>query len=207
MASLETLAQMEIRPLDSRSAEEIAGLMADPRLNRWLDFGNGRRSFTANGLQVMARSPAFYVRAVYEPGGRFLGAFGFVGVDNPHRTASVWGLRAFLRPPAKSTAEAQLRTAVHEGFTTLGLEVVQAWAVAGNGASMRTLRNAGFSETGRLRDAHLLDGERRDRILFDITAREYFAERGADAPGGVEERSRVPARAARPARQTPEQRP
>ena len=59
------------------------------------------------------------------------------------------------------------------GFTTLKLERISATCQPGNAGSIRVLEKSGFTLEGRLRSHRLVNGVRRDSLLFSILPGEH----------------------------------
>jgi RimJ/RimL family protein N-acetyltransferase len=58
-------------------------------------------------------------------------------------------------------------------FAELRLSAIHAWVVRGNEPSVRVLQRNRFRYAGRQRHAHRIDGEPRDRLLYDLLAAEH----------------------------------
>ncbi len=69
-----------------------------------------------------------------------------------------------------------VRKLLHFGFADLGLEAVNAWTVEANIPSIRVLERNNFRLIGRLRSCHEIDGQKFDRLLFDLLASEHEGE-------------------------------
>lgn len=161
----------------AETAAMVAEWLEPKSLHQWLDFGGGRQTYTAQGLLIASRSPSNVIRVVTaQPFGRPYGVVALAHVNTVFGTAMIWGLRARLRPPARTNMAAQMRVLMRHGFEKLGLNSIHGFVVDGNRPSCAGMRAAGFLEVGRQRRCHVIDGEVRDRILFDITREEFFAQ-------------------------------
>lgn len=164
------------RMLDCASAEVVAELLRSRACEGMFDFGRGLSAPDARPLLFLGRSRANFIRTIHDPvSGRLEGVVGIMGLDNLHGVATIWGARPVLRPPARSTAVSQIRAACQWVFGNTSVRAIQAWAVQDNAISVRTLLRAGFTATGRHRSAHVRNGRRLDRLLFDITADDFFS--------------------------------
>jgi RimJ/RimL family protein N-acetyltransferase len=162
-----------VRELESDGCATVSKWLENPSVNAWLDFGNGRQQLDALSIRVMASSPDHFVRVVLDSDGRALGVFGLQQVRNPFRVAQFWGVRPVLRPPARLRVAVAMRIVLALALRTHDLSAVQAWAVEGNLRSIRILEELGFRAGGRQRRCHLLGGEMRDRVLFDLLPEEF----------------------------------
>jgi RimJ/RimL family protein N-acetyltransferase len=100
---------------------------------------------------------------------------GVVGLSDIHprfRTALLWYALGQPRFAGRGLTGRAAAEVVRLGFHELELAAIQAWAVEGNEASLRILERIGFRAVGRQRRCHLIDGQLRDRLLFDIVPRE-----------------------------------
>jgi RimJ/RimL family protein N-acetyltransferase len=169
---------MRIRTAGDRDLETIAGWLALPRVAKWLDFGT-ERPLTALALKyaIAQGSKRLFT---YAPGEAHA-PIGVVGLSSIHprfRTALLWyalGEQHFAGRGLTGRAGAEV---VRIGFHELDLRAIHAWVVDGNEASVRILENIGFRRIGRQRQCHTIEGQRRDRLLFDIVPDELVRRRG-----------------------------
>lgn len=182
--SVTGLATKRWRHLETSSREvtqETAWLISkwlEPKsVHQWMDFGGGRQTFTPQGMYIASRSPANMIRVIYsEPDGRPVGVVALANINMTFGSAMIWGLRPRLRPAARSNMAREMRILMREAFESLGLRSVHAFVAEGNKLSRGGMLAAGFIEVGRQRQCHVIDGEVRDRILFDITRDEFFEQ-------------------------------
>ena len=165
---------MHLRPIESDEFELVAGWLADKRNSVWLDFGGGRRSVGPLSLKAMCQRDLHCLR-VFLPNedDRPVGLVALSNVDHAFRTAEVWcvlGRKGY--GPQDLTVRAVAALLEH-GFTTMDLQAVFAWTVEGNRGSRRLLDRLGFTQVGRRRRCHAIEGELRDRLLFDMLAEEF----------------------------------
>jgi RimJ/RimL family protein N-acetyltransferase len=152
---------------------EFFGLAAQwlskPEINRWLTTEWRNREVNSATLAIVMRNKRNRLYLVeYE--GQPCGLVGLADIDAGDKTAMVWyllGDKSFSRKGIISEAVRQLvqLTFVHDEIVSL-----YAWAMADNLPSRGVLRNAGFSEVGRVRHAACSDGRQIDRVYFDIIA-------------------------------------
>ncbi len=166
-----------LRVLNLESAEWIAQLLRSSMCEGLLDFGGGRSALSARELLYMARSKAHFLRTVHEQAtDRLEGVVGVMGVDNPHGVATIWGARPILMPPAGYSVVNLTRAICRWIFENTAVRSIQTWVLEVNKFSVTTTISAGFTPTGRMRSAHVYRGRRFDRLLFDLTAEEFFEQ-------------------------------
>jgi RimJ/RimL family protein N-acetyltransferase len=165
---------MHLRPIEPDEFELVAGWLADERNSVWLDFGGGRRSVGALGLKAICQRDLHCLRVFLpdesEPP---VGLVALSNVDHAFRTAEVWcvlGRKGY--GPQDLTVRAVAALLEH-GFMTMDLQAIFAWTVEGNRGSLRLLDRLGFTQVGRRRRCHAIEGELRDRLLFDLLAEEF----------------------------------
>ena len=77
---------------------------------------------------------------------------------------SAWG---------KGYGSETIRLMVDYGFTFLGLHTICLWHTSFNERGHRAYLKAGFKVAGRWREAALVDGQRYDHVLMDITREDF----------------------------------
>ncbi|MGH9749799.1 MAG: GNAT family N-acetyltransferase [Candidatus Polarisedimenticolia bacterium] len=151
----------------------VAAWLACKENYQWLDFGNGRQILTPEWLAIAAQRDTEILRVfTSDDPGHAVGVVGLTNVDRTFRTARIWavaGDKAFGSRGYATRAAAELLTF---GFRELGLEAVNTWCVEGN-PSVRIVERLGFRAIGRQRRCHLLEGEPRDRLWYDLLASEH----------------------------------
>jgi RimJ/RimL family protein N-acetyltransferase len=171
---------MRLRTAADRDLALIAGWLAEPRVAKWLDFGTDR-PLKAPALKyaISQRSMRLFTYAPAD--GDQDAPVGVVSLSSIHprfRTALLWyalGDPHFAGRGLTGRAAAEV---VRIGFDELELRAINAWVVVGNEASVRILENIGFRSIGRQRRCHLIEGRRRDRLLFDIVSSEFARRPG-----------------------------
>ncbi len=94
-------------------------------------------------------------------------------VSSTFKTAMIWYVLGDKTYTGQGYTTRSVRRLLHIGFTELGLEAVNAWTVEANIPSARILERNGFRLIGRMRNCHEIDGQRLDRLLFDLLATEH----------------------------------
>jgi RimJ/RimL family protein N-acetyltransferase len=106
---------------------------------------------------------------IVREGQRLIGSVGLMHVDHRHGRAelgiaigdkSAWG---------QGYGSEAVRLMADYGLTFLGLHTIYLWHISLNERGHRAYLKAGFKVAGRLREAAVLDGQRYDHILMDIT--------------------------------------
>lgn len=145
----------------------VASWLTRADITRWLDFGRGRQHLPGPALAIMVQQDAHRLWLVRDTLSEVVGVVALSDISVPFGTAVLWYAIGVVEARGHGVATAAVNAALEEGFGSLGLHVVQAWVVDGNVASIRVLERAGFRFGGRQRASHVLDGERRDRLLYD----------------------------------------
>lgn len=164
---------MKLLPLDTpERIALVAGWLAQKENYQWLDFGDGRQLVTPALLKVMAQRPTHFLRVYTDDGGTPIGIAGLNGVDRRNGIATLWGAtgeKSFRSRGYATFAGSKFLTLA---FDALGLHAINTWVADGN-PSLRLVQRLGFRYIGRQRACHLIDGERRDRLFFDLLASEH----------------------------------
>ncbi|SEA60693.1 GNAT family N-acetyltransferase [Paraburkholderia sartisoli] len=158
-----------LREPGSRDVIDIAAWLAEPAINQWFDFGQGRQALPALAVQLMLQSARHRLR-VFGPTGHDA-ASGLVAVsDLTHAfgTGSFWVLRDSRRPACTDMTFLASRQVLRDAFESDRLHCITAWAVDGNARSRRLLERIGFRPVGLQRDCHVMLGSRCDRVLYDL---------------------------------------
>jgi RimJ/RimL family protein N-acetyltransferase len=161
-----------IRPASADDCEMIAGWLSRPDLTRWL--GSQWRDSPVDPRRV-----AFALR---EKSNRFLVASvagqpcGLVAISDLDMGDGV-GMTWYLLGEDRRSGQGIMTRAVHEAvgwaFAELDLASLYAWVHPGNAASIRLLEKVGFQPAGRLRAAAVVNDQRVDRVLFDLTRADW----------------------------------
>jgi RimJ/RimL family protein N-acetyltransferase len=140
----------------------------------WLDFGN-IKNFTPLVMKTMMlkRDEIYRLFTTDEDPQQPIGIVALYNVQKKYKSASIW---AVLGRPEFSKHGYTCRALIEilkMAFFELGMESINAWLVDGNRPSIRLVEIIGFHYVGRQRRCHLIHGEWRDRLLFDILASEF----------------------------------
>ena len=169
--------QVRLRPFDAEDTDLVtAWLMADANAP-WLDLGKGGRRADARVLLAAARHGAHIVRVFTAGDG--VSPAGIVALRDvavEFRTAMLWYVLGDKRHAGRGYTTRAVAALLDEAFGPLALGAITAWVVDGNEASRRVLVRNGFQLIGRQRRCHRVDGEWRDRLLFDLLASEHRRE-------------------------------
>lgn len=165
---------MKLKPLDSPEVIElVVGWLAPKENYQWLDFGDGKRVPTPAWLKIMTQKGTEVLRVfTSDLNGVPIGVVGLSNVDHIFKIATLWGVlgdKSYARQGYTTRALSKMLTL---GFTELGLHTVNNWVVDHN-FSIRIMKHLNFRFVGRLRQCHVIDGVRYDRLLFDLLASEH----------------------------------
>lgn len=159
-----------LSPVDGDRLDLVEAWLIDPENSKWLDFGLGRQDVNVPMLKMMIARPHNCLRLISPTSNQTpVGLVGFNDISRFH-TANIWyvlGNKEYQRQNLTTSAVSMM---LDLGFRQLELKAVQAWTVAGNKASEQVLLKNGFQSAGRFRDAHIIDGVSKDRLLFDVLA-------------------------------------
>ncbi|NRA64247.1 MAG: GNAT family N-acetyltransferase [Pseudobacteriovorax sp.] len=141
-------------------------------ITKWLDMGHGKQKLNDLELRNFIINPNNKI-FLYGPSEDCLvGLMCLNGITHKMGLGEVWGLRGAPGGTRDLTTFAFLKV-IATGFLEFDRKVISTWVAEPNRLSHRVHENCGFKPTGRLRDAHLLDGKRCDRVLYDITYSEF----------------------------------
>ncbi len=165
------------RAFDEADIPAVHEYTSDPEVCRWSTWGPNTLDQTASfvGEAVrgsLAESPtAFTLAAVV--GGRAIGSVSVWTTDMHDRNGEL-GYTFHRAHWGKGYATEAVRHLLHLGFNVLGLERIGATCHPGNAGSVRVLEKSGFSREGLLRSHRLVNGARRDSLLFSKLRGEHL---------------------------------
>jgi RimJ/RimL family protein N-acetyltransferase len=165
---------MHLRTARDGDLETIAGWLAEPRIAMWLDFGMAR-PLTAVALKYASAQRSQRLFTFAPARGEKVAPIGVVALSSIHpsfRTALLWYALGEPRYAGRGLTSMAAAEVVRIGFSELDLRAIHAWVAAGNPASVRILEKIGFRPIGRQRQCHAIEGQLRDRLLFDIVPHE-----------------------------------
>lgn len=158
---------VSLRELTPEHFEFVARWLSDPEINRWLS-SEWRRKDVAPSMIAIAvrnrRNRLFLVMSDDNP----CGIVALSDLEPEDGTANVWYFLGDRTLSGKGITSAAVRELVRLAFGQLGLASLSAWAMEGNVASQRLLRQVGFRELGRMRHSARYGEQRVDRIYFDL---------------------------------------
>lgn len=165
---------MKLLPLEGPELVTlVAGWLGDEENWKWLDFGGNRQPPTAALVKIMAQRDTNALRVFTADDDHTpIGVFGLSNINRAFKTASAWvvlGKKSYARQGFATRAS---RAVLTLGFCDFGLEAISSWAVEGN-PSEEIHRRLNFHFVGRQRRCHWVNGQARDRLLFDILASEH----------------------------------
>jgi RimJ/RimL family protein N-acetyltransferase len=158
-----------LREPDGNDVNDIATWLADPGINQWFDFGQGRQTLPVLAVQLMMQGGRHRLRVFGATGNPL--ASGLVAVsDLTHAfgTGSFWVLRDSRRPACRNMTLLASTAILREAFEIGRLHCITAWAVDCNVRSRRLLERIGFRMIGMQRDCHVMQGSRCGRVLYDL---------------------------------------
>ncbi|MCU1434870.1 MAG: hypothetical protein JWR71_1595 [Pseudarthrobacter sp.] len=168
--------RLTLRDFEKPDIAAVHEYTSDPEVTRWSTWGPNTLEQTASFVEFAAQqhaSPersAFTLAAVLDRD-----PIGSVSIwtTDPHDRNGELGYtfhRAYWGNGYATEAVGQL---LLFGFTTLRLERISATCHPGNAGSIRVLEKSGFTLEGRLRSHRLVNGVRRDSLLFSILPGEH----------------------------------
>lgn len=162
---------IQIRPLTQADLSPIQNWLQEEENVQWLAtfFREGHLPDTRLAFFFMGRDKStFIITLENEP----VGVIGLVDIDTLNRSAHLWCLVGNKDYRRKGVASRAHNLLLNSAFNTMGLETVNLWVAQGN-VSEGLYNKLGFTHAGTLRRCHLLKGELVDRLLFDMTRKEY----------------------------------
>lgn len=164
---------MKLLPLETPELIElVASWLASKENYQWLDFGGGLQQVTPALLKIMAQRETHFMRVYTTDDDVPIGIAGLNSVDRHFKTATLWGAtgeKSFRSRGYASFAGSKFLTL---GFRELGLHAINTWAVEHN-PSIRLIERLNFRLIGRQRQCHCIDGQRYDRLFYDLLATEH----------------------------------
>jgi RimJ/RimL family protein N-acetyltransferase len=162
-----------IRPDSAELFQLVTTWLSRKDNYQWLDFGAGRQLATGEWLKNAVHGQSTVLRVFtsdreYQP----IGVVGFHNVNSHFGTASPWvvlGDKTFAR---QGYATRALSALLSQGFDEMRLRSVHAWVVEHN-VAITVARRLGFTEFGRQRQCHGMNGRSYDRVWFDLVAGEH----------------------------------
>jgi len=166
---------MKLLPLDGAFdlLELVGSWLARKENYQWLDFGAGRQIVTPALLRIMAQRETHFLRAYTSDDDETpIGICGLNSIERTFKTATFWGAsgeKSFRNRGYGTLAGSKFLTLA---FRKLGLHSIHTWVVEGN-PSLKIIERLNFRLIGKQRQCHYIDGQARDRLLFDLLAYEH----------------------------------
>lgn len=169
---------VSLRPLRSEDAEDISAACQDPQIQRWTSVPSPYTLADAVGFIEMRSASATWwdtpTWAITPPlSDRWSGS---IDLRPDGNGAAEVGYMVAPWARGEGYATRALRLACSWAFTALSLDVMLWYAYAGNEASRRTARSAGFRVPDAVLRKHLVQrGERRDAWAGDMLPEDLSA--------------------------------
>ncbi len=96
-----------------------------------------------------------------------VGIMGLTNIDEINRSAEVWSILGDLNYRRKGIISVGHVLVLNKAFDELDLHSLHSWVLEGN-FSARVLDKIGYKTIGSQRECHMVDGEFKDRILYDL---------------------------------------
>jgi RimJ/RimL family protein N-acetyltransferase len=162
---------MKLLPIENEHLPLVCEWLSRPECE-WLDFGDVH-NFTPITVKFLIRKKddVYRLFAADEAPSTPLGVVALHAVSRRFKSASFWmvtGKRGFFKHVFLANVEL-LKIA----FFDLGLESVNTWLVDGNRCSLYAMEMLGFHYVGRQRKCHVVQGQVKDRLLFDMLRCEF----------------------------------
>ena len=174
---------MRLLPIDNELFPGVISWLDKEENYKWLDFGFGSQPIPPPAFLMMLKKPNHCLRVFTgEDDQTPIGLVAFSNIHPQFRTAMLWYLLGNKTYEGQGLTTRAVGQMLKLGFRELGLVAVHAWVAEGNAASVRILERNGFRLIGRQRQCHYVDGEPRDRLLFDLLASEFPGIREGRSP-------------------------
>jgi len=168
-----TQAVMQLVQLSTDHIDSAAAWLAEPANHKWLDFGAGRQQLDAVALRFMVQRNLHDLRLFPGDSGEPAGLVGLSDISDTFRTATLWYVLGDKSQGGRGFTSRAAAAMLDIAFDGYNLNCVYAWAVEDNVPSVRVLEKNGFRRVGTIRECHLVDGQLRNRVYFDLLASEY----------------------------------
>lgn len=175
-------ARLAMRPFDTRDADDLLGVFADPEVVRY--WSNGAWTDIAQAEAMIAEA-----RQGYREGGVLRYAIALLDSD---RLIGICNLRGFFAQNrrcelgyalarahwGKGYAAEALEALLEQAFDQLDLNRIEADIDPRNTASARLLEGLGFRREGYMPERWIVHGEKADTAFYGLLRR-YWDERAA----------------------------
>jgi RimJ/RimL family protein N-acetyltransferase len=163
--------RLSFRDFETTDIAAVHEYTSDPEVTRWSTWGPNTLEQTAFFVEAASQAHLSADRSKYSLAavldGKAIGTVAVWTTDSHDRNGELGYTfhRAYWGNGYATEAVSQLLLL---GFDTLHLERISATCHPGNIGSIRVLEKSGFSREGLLRSHRLVDGVRRDSVLFSI---------------------------------------
>jgi RimJ/RimL family protein N-acetyltransferase len=161
-----------IEPLKPDQFGIVAQWLSKGEINQWLTSEWRDRAIDPVVIGVAVRNKRnrfFLVRWDGEPAG----LVALSDWDATDKVAMVWYALGEPASGGRGVITAAVGQLAQVAFGELQIEALHAWIIEDNQRSRRVLEKNGFREVGRLRSAACHNGQRLDRVYFDLTRQEF----------------------------------
>ncbi len=163
---------MYLFPIHEDRLALVADWLGNPENFKWLHFGQGVQQLSGVSLKVMLAKKMHELRLFGENPEKPAGVVALSDINKEFGSATLWYVLGDKSQSGKGFTTRAAKRMIAEGFDSLELESIYAWAVEENKPSVKVLTNCGFKYIGRRRKGHRIDGEYKDVLLFDLLAEE-----------------------------------
>ncbi len=161
-------------PLDTDHIEPTAEWLARAENYKWLDFGGGRQIIEPAALSFMMQRDTHDLRLYTDEAGVPIGLVALSDISHDFLTAILWYVVGEKSHSSRGLTSKAVQQMLEITLTDHKLHCVYAWALASNPPSIRILERNGFQRVGAVRQCHVVDGKRQDRIYFDLLSDEFL---------------------------------
>ncbi len=170
-------ARLQLRPLRESDAAMILAIRSNPDVMRYGISGPWTALEQARQLierDFAAMAAGEHLRLALVPHGQeeIVGNCNLFHLDRQSRRAEI-GYDLHPEFWRKGYMNEALRALLEYGFSTLGLNRVEADIHPGNIASARSLEKLGFVREGLLRERWIVEGEVSDSVIYGLLARHW----------------------------------
>ena len=156
-----------------------AALAGDPLATSMQDVVDGL-AYHRNAFRT---KEALRWAIVPESVGASVGSIGLVTLDEANLSGEI-GTAIGRAHWGRGFATGATRLVVDYAFGVLGIERIEAEALAVNGRSARVLDKLGFTREGLLRGYRIVDGARADFVVYGLLRRDWAGQKPPDGSTG-----------------------
>lgn len=181
-------ARLTLRAFEERDLDELAAILGDVSVNRYLYSAPRDRDGAREALRRRrgeagdeAEGPVLHVAVVLNDTGTLIGDFILHWRDDEHHQGEIGGS---LHPAhhGRGYAAEVYAELLELAFDEYGLHRVVGRCDARNAASIRALEKAGLRREAHFLENEFVKGEWTDEVVLAILRREWVARRSSDPP-------------------------